>query len=67
MALRPVEAVVEVEPRGRARMATGRQPQAEYPATASQDASSQPWNTIAKPVKRTDGYWRASRPPTPRR
>lgn len=24
-------------------------------------ASSQPWNTRARPVKRTDGYWRANR------
>jgi len=29
--------------------------------TASQTTSSQPWNTRTSPVKRTPGYWRASR------
>ena len=34
---------------------------ASGPDAASACASSQPWNTTTRPVKRTVGYWRASR------
>ena len=56
-----VEGCLSVDVSERRRLRDGQDHRDHGPATASQRAISQPWNTTARPVNRASGYCRARR------